>query len=117
MGQIELCNSWSIDCFVARQEFGGFGAPLVDDREDTIVFLTFGEVHNEVHGYVLKGSFFNMRIKSLKWGFLSGDIGLQFLTIGTSSYILFDEGMQSWTFVVLGYKIPSIGNSWVSCCQ
>ena len=92
MGQIELRDSWAINCFVTWYEFCGFGAPLINDCEDAVVFFTFGQVCDEVHGDVLKWAFFDVGVKSLERGLLSRDVGLRFLTVGASLDILFNKG-------------------------
>ncbi len=89
---------------------------MVDDGEDAIIVIAFGQVGDEIHQDVLKGSFVDVSVESLKGGFLSRDIGFQFLTIGASLYILFDECLESWSFIMLSYEVPGIGNSWMSCC-
>ncbi len=76
MIEVESCNPWSVDCFVARKEFSSFGASLVDDCKDAVVFVAFRQVRDEVHRNVLEGSFVNVSVEFLKWGSLLGDVGL-----------------------------------------
>ncbi len=49
MGEVQSCNPWSINCFVAGYELCCFGASLVNNCEDAVIFLTFWEVYDEIH--------------------------------------------------------------------
>src|SRR5216683_4603427 len=49
---IQLRNLGACDRFLAREENGGPGAPVVDDSQYAVVASAFRKSHDQVHGYL-----------------------------------------------------------------
>src|SRR6266850_7457365 len=74
---------------------------MIHDSEDSVLPVSKGESHDQIHCYLLEGSSICRDRDSIKWGFLSMGNDLILLTNGTAFDIISDPFVHRWPLIEL----------------
>src|SRR6266850_1455577 len=74
---------------------------MIHDSEDSVLPVSKGESHDQIHGYLLEGSSICRDRDSIKWGFLSMGDDFILLTDGTALDVISNPVVHCWPLIEL----------------